>query len=196
MTQSFPRTSTVPIGSFFLERTSSRAMTGELLKEEEFLSLFEAARWAPSSYNTQPWKFLYAKRDSDNWPLFFDLLVPSNQEWTIKASCLVLILSRKHSEQGHKSFRTHSFDTGAAWMSLALEGFRRGLVVHGMSGFDYDKARQTLRIPEEFEIEAMIAIGKKAPKESLPAPLQAKEIPSQRKNLEEIMQEGPFIPLQ
>lgn len=186
------RHSTHKIHPLFLGRWSPRSMTGEALPKEELLSLFEAARWAPSSYNEQPWRFLFARRDTPEWELFYNLLVPFNQEWTRNAAALVVILSKKNFEKNGKPSKTHSFDTGAAWMSLALEGNARGLVTHGMEGFDYDKARRDLEIPENYQIEAMAAIGKPAPKEHLSEELQKREVPSLRRPLDEIIMEGKF----
>jgi len=181
-----------PIHPLILNRWSPRAMTGEGLAENEILSLFEAARWAPSSYNNQPWRFLYAKRDSNHWSKFFDLLVDFNKLWCEKAGLLGLIISHKIFEKNNKLSTTHSLDAGAAWENLALEGTSRGLVVHGMEGFDYQKARKSLNIPESYEILAMFAVGKKAPKETLSTELQKKEAPSPRKKISEFVFEGEF----
>lgn len=181
-----------PIQSIFVNRWSPRAMTGEEMSDEELMPLFEAARWAPSSYNGQPWRFLYAKRNTPEWDLFFGLLVEGNQSWTKKAAVLCVTISRKTFEHNNKPSVTHSHDTGAAWMSLALEGSTRGYVVHGMEGFDFAKARKVLEIPDDYQVEAMIAIGKRAPKETLPPEIQKREAPSQRKPLSEIIIKGKF----
>ena len=89
---------------------------------------------------------------------------------------------------------THSYDCGAAWENFALQGFQQGLVVHGMQGFDYDRARKELRIPDEFQVEAMAAVGRPGPKELLPEKLQARESPNDRRKLSESVFEGPFKP--
>lgn len=181
-----------PIHPLILNRWSPRALSGKELSEEELMSLFEAARWAPSSYNNQPWFFLYARKNSKYWKTFFDLLVDFNKSWVKNASVLILILSNKLFSYNHKPSRTHRFDTGAAWENMALQGSSIGLVVHGMEGFDYDRARKELNIPEEYDIEAMIAVGKKGKTEDLPKDLQKEESPSIRKNLNEIAKEGKF----
>jgi nitroreductase len=173
-------------------RWSPRSMTGEEIPEEDLLSLFEAARWAPSSYNNQPWRFIYAKRNTPEWSRLFDLMIDFNQGWTKNAAVLVVAISKNTFDHNGKPCRTHSYDTGAAWMSLALEGSSRGYVVHGMEGFDYERARQSLEIPEGYTVEAMAAIGKRAPKEKLPDDLQKREEPSDRRPLEEIMMLGKF----
>lgn len=181
-----------PIHPMILNRWSPRAMSGEELSDEELMPLFEAARWAPSSYNNQPWRFIYAKRNTGYWKPFFDLLVEANQAWCKNAAVLVIVVSHKTFEYNNKPSRTHSFDAGASWENLALEGTRRGLVVHAMQGFDYDRARAAAQVPEDFDVEAMVAIGKKGRKEDLPEKLRNAEFPNQRKPLREIVREGRF----
>src|SRR6266705_2322062 len=84
-----------PIESLFVRRWSPRAMSGEPITEKEMLTLFEAARWAPSTYNEQEWRFLYARRESEHWPVFFHLLMEANQAWCKNAAVLVVVLARK-----------------------------------------------------------------------------------------------------
>ena len=179
------------IDRLFLDRWSPRAMSGEAIPEEELVVLFEAARWAPSSANHQPWRMLYARRDTPHWPLFFDLLAEGNKGWCHAAAALVVFISRTVTDQG-KSLRTHSYDTGAAWENFALQGILRGLVVHGMGGFDYGRAKSTLAVPDDFEVEAMAAVGKPGRIEDLPEHQQAREKPSTRRPLAGTIYEGPF----
>lgn len=181
-----------PVEDIFLDRWSPRAMTGESISEEDLMVLFEAARWAPSSYNNQPWRFLYTRRDSEHWQTFFDLMVEFNQSWAKNAAALVLFISRTHFDFNGQPSVTHSFDTGAAWGNLALQGWLKGLVVHGMQGFDYERARTALNIPEGFAVEAMAAIGRPADPATLPEALRVKEAPSDRRKLEQTICEGPF----
>jgi nitroreductase len=183
-----------PIDSLFLDRWSPRAMSGEAITEEELFTLFEAARWAPSSYNNQPWRIVYARRDTPHWPLFFDLLVEFNQSWAKDAAALAVFVSKTTFDHNGEPAATHSFDTGAAWGNLALQGALKGLVVHGMQGFDYDKARTALNIPEGFKVEAMAVIGKPGRAEDLPEKLQQRETPSDRRKLNETVFEGPYRP--
>ncbi len=168
----------------FYTRWSPRAMKGKLTKKD-LLPLFEAARWAPSAFNVQPWRFIVAtgkKKDE-----FMDFLVDFNKEWCKNATALVVIISRNNSEYKNKPNPTHSFDTGAAWMSIALEGARRGFVVHGMSGFDYKKVKRVLKISNKFTIEAMFAVGRLGPKTVLPEAISKTETPNQRKKMSEIV---------
>jgi nitroreductase len=180
-----------PVERLFVDRWSPRAMSGEAIPNEELLTLFEAARWAPSSANNQPWRMLYAARNSSHWPLFFDLLVDSNKVWCVNAAALLVVVSKTTFENG-KPCRTHSYDSGAAWMSLALQGSLMGLVVHGMQGFDYDRAGIDLNLPEGFQVEAMAAIGRPGRVEDLPEELQARETPNERRPLTQSICEGPF----
>jgi nitroreductase len=111
---------------------SPRSMTGEELDEDIMMSLFEAAMWAPSSYNNQPWRFIYAKRNTRYWNKLFNLLAEPNKAWTKNAALLVVVVSRKNFEHNEKYSITHQY--GAAWENLALEASSRGLVTHGMQG--------------------------------------------------------------
>ena len=177
----------------FLNRWSPRAMSGESLDQQTLRTLFEAARWAPSSNNNQPWRFLFARRETDLWPSFVSLLNEGNRIWAVNAALLVVVISKTTFDSNDKPARTHSFDAGAAWENLALQGSLLGLVVHGMQGFDYDQARVGLKIPESFQVEAMLAIGRPGRKETLPEHLQEREFPSPRKPLAELVAEG-FYP--
>jgi len=181
-----------PVDELFLDRWSPRALSGEPVSEEDLLTLFEAARWAPSSYNNQPWRILYARRDTEHWPTFFGLLVEGNQAWAADAAALLVFVSKETFDFNGKPYPTHSFDTGAAWENLALQATLKGLVTHGMQGFDYERARAELRIPDGFRVEAMAAVGHPGDPARLPERLRAREVPSDRKPLSETICEGPF----
>ena len=181
-----------PVDDIFINRWSPRAMSGDAISREELMSLFEAARWAPSSYNNQPWRFLYALRNTPEWNLLFNLMGEFNQSWTKNAAALIVIVSKKNFDHNGQLSITHSFDTGAAWVSLALQGSMKGLVVHGMQGFDYEKAKSVLNIPDDHQVEAMAAVGKPGRKEDLPEAMRERETPSSRKSISEIVFEGKF----
>jgi nitroreductase len=181
-----------PIESIFIERWSPRAMTGQPLSDDMLNSVFEAARWAPSSYNEQPWKFLYARRDTSHFEKFFNLLTPGNQAWTGNAAVLLVVVSRKVFSRNNKPNPVHVFDAGSAWENMALQGARLGLVMHGMAGFDPAKARTELNVPDDYDIVAMIAIGHPGDPDKLPENLRSVEIPSGRKPVSEITSEGGF----
>lgn len=186
------RTAGYPIDNLFLDRYSPRALSGESISYDQLMSLFEAARWAPSSYNNQPWRFIYAMRNTAPWPILLDLLIDANKFWAKNAAVLIVIISHKLFEFNNKPSRTHSFDTGAAWENLALQATKMGLVAHGMEGFDYEEAETILQIPEEFQIEAMVAVGKHGDKNELPEELQKREEPNGRKPLGKLIFEGIY----
>ncbi len=167
-------------------------MSGEPLSELELLTLFEAARWAPSTYNEQEWRFLYARRDTSHWQSFFDLLMEANQAWCKNAAVLVVVLARKTFARNGKPNAVHLFDAGSAWENLALQATVMGLVAHGMAGFDFEKARATLRVPEEFAVAAMFALGRPGDPGQLPAALREVEQPTNRRPVRESICEGPF----
>jgi nitroreductase len=177
------------IDPIFLNRWSPRDLERNMDKKE-LKALFEAARWAPSSYNNQHWRFIYATPEDGEWNTFVDLLDDFNSQWAPEAYALVVIVSKKTFDFNGEEARTHSFDTGAAWQNLALEAARRELVAHGMQGFDYEEAREELGIPEEFEVEAMVAIGSPGDESELEEDLQIE--PNGRKPLDEIVSNGGF----
>lgn len=186
------RNPTHEINSLIINRWSPRSFVPEDISDKELFSLFEAARWAPSSSNSQPWRFIYAKRDSKNWNDLFNLLVDFNKQWCANASALVVVVSRKNFEHNGQPSITHQFDTGSAWENLAIQAVSQGLVTHAMAGFDFEKARKDLEVPVDYDVVAMIAIGKRGPKEKLSPELQTREIPNTRKPLSEIVMEGKF----
>ena len=159
------RTADHPIDPLFLDRWSPRAFIPEPLAEADLAILFEAARWAPSSGNAQPWRFLYATRDTPDWPLFLDLLNPGNRTWAADASVLLVAASKRtippKGDKPARANRSHSFDTGAACACLALQASRLGLHAHAMGGFDETRALRDLAVPDDYRLEAMIAVGRR-----------------------------------
>lgn len=185
------RKSDYPISHVFLDRWSPRAMSGEDLSDEELFTLFEAARWAPSSSNIQPWRFIYAKKGSENWSKFFGVLGEFNQLWCKNASVLVCLISKKTDNDG-KVNRNHMSDAGAAWENLALQGSMNGFVVHGMAGFDVEKARSEFNVLEDYEVVHMFAIGKPGKLSQIPDRMQKSEHPSSRNPITSFIFEGSF----
>jgi nitroreductase len=180
------------ISPILLNRWSPRAMSGESLQAADLMPLFEAARWAPSSYNGQPWRFVFATRDSEAWPSFLDVLVPGNREWAQHAGALIIVCSRKNFEHNGKPSITHSFDTGAANENLLIQGCVQGLVVHPMQGFDYDAARELIKLPDDHTVEAMVAVGRPGDVHNLPEAIREREVPSGRKPVSQIAFEDAF----
>ena len=184
-----------PIDPLFLERWSPRAFDASAMPQPDLLTIFEAARWAPSAFNGQPWRFLYAHRGSADWERFLGLLIPWNQAWAQSASVLVFVLSDSLTETkwgGTEVSHSHSFDSGAAWACMALQATRMGWSAHAMSGVEFDRARVELGVPERFRIEAAVAIGRIGDPATLPEKLRAREAPSGRKRVEEFAFEGGF----
>lgn len=176
----------------FPRRWSPRAMSGAPLEEEEILRLFEAARWAPSTFNEQEWRFVYARRDGPHWDTFFGLLAEANQKWCHQAGLIGCVLSHQVFARNGKPNPVNVFDSGLAYMSLALQGSEMGLVVHGLLGFDAEKARQQLKVPDDYNVNAMFVVGHPGDPDDLPEAYRERETPSGRKPVEEIAREGPF----
>jgi nitroreductase len=181
-----------PIEPLFVRRWSPRAMSGAPLPQDRLLRLFEAARWAPSSYNEQEWRFRYAHRGTAHWPLFFGLLAEANQVWCKDAAVLVVVAAKTTFTRNGSPNPVHAFDAGAAFENLCLQAAAMGLVAHGMAGFDRERARTELRMPADVAPQAMIAIGHPGSVASLPEKLRAIETPSGRKKVAEFAGEGPF----
>ncbi len=180
------------VDPLFPARWSSRSFSGESLRDGELRRLFEAARWAPSAFNNQSWRFIYAMRDTPSWGTLFQLLAESNRVWSERAAVLMVVVSKETFDHNGKLSRTHSFDSGAAWMCLALQASMTGLVAHCMQGFDYAAAGERLNVPEGFTVEAMIAVGRPGDGAELPESVLARETPNGRKPLDEIAFEGSF----
>jgi nitroreductase len=190
-----PRTPDHPIDPLFLERWSPRAFDESEIPEADLLTLFEAARWAPSAFNSQPWRFLYARRGEADWERFLDLLVPFNRSWAHSASALAYILSdtlpmTDKATGEPATSHTHSYDAGAAWACFALQATRLGYQAHGMSGVDFERAREELGVPERYRIEAAAAVGRVGDPATLPEKLRAREFPSGRKPVAEFVFRG------
>jgi nitroreductase len=192
------RQSEHPVHPQFVDRWSPRALTGEAIDEGTLFSILEAARWAPSAFNAQPWQFVYARRDTAAWEGFLDALLPFNQAWAKQAGALIFIVSDptplKPGTSETMDCTSHSFDTGAAWLSLALQANALGWHSHAMLGFDDAKARALIGAAPRLRIEAAVALGRQAPPDALPENLRARELPSARKPLSQIAFEGALPP--
>jgi nitroreductase len=181
-----------PINPLFADRWSPRAMSGESLDRAELMALFEAARWAPSSMNFQPWRMLYALPNTEQWPIFLELLFEGNRIWAQRAGALVVFISRTTFDRDGSACITHSYDTGAAWQNFALQAALSRLAVHGIQGFDYARARSVLKIPAEYAVDAMAVVGRPGDKSLLSPALQQREHPNDRRPLAETVCEGAF----
>ena len=191
-----PRTLDHPASKIFIERYSPRAFTGETMPDATLATFFEAARWAPSSYNSQPWRFLYAKKESADFPTFLGLLNEANQSWAKDASVILILVSKKTmrvpNNENEVPSRTHSLDAGSAWMSFALQASLSGWHAHGMVGVDYDRAKAELNVPDDHHVECAIAVGRQGDPSSLPERYRAGETPNARKPITETTIAGGF----
>ncbi|HEY9079581.1 nitroreductase family protein [Magnetovibrio sp.] len=194
------RTPAHPIDDIFVERWSPRAFDGQPMPHADLLSVLEAARWAPSAYNYQPWRFVYAHRDDPQWRAFVDLLVPFNAGWAQHASALVFVLSDTvmvdetsgGTSDGATPSRSHSFDAGAAWAQLALQATRLGYQARAMAGVDFDRAQERLGAPQRYRIEVAIALGRSTSPDHLDDALHKRDDEHQRRPVEELAFAGSF----
>jgi nitroreductase len=190
------RQSAHPIEPLLLERWSPRAFDGSAVNRNDIAAIFEAARWAPSAFNVQPWRFIYALRDDADWQRLLGLLIPFNASWVKNAGALIFICSdtlmAPKPDQPPQLSHSHSFDAGAAWALMALQATALGYRAHGMTGLLFDRCRSELEIPERFRLEAAVAIGKQGDKSVLPEALQAREVPSERKPLGDLVFHARF----
>jgi nitroreductase len=185
-----------PIEPLFLSRWSPRSFDASAMPEPHLLTILEAGRWAPSAFNVQPWRFLYAMRDSVHWSAFVSLLDPFNQNWATDASALVFLVSDTvmpgDENRPEKASRYNSFDAGAAWVQIALQASALGYAAHAMAGLVFERVPQVLELPDRFRLEIGIAIGRQAGAGRLPQELKTREVPSGRMPLEQIAFSGPF----
>jgi nitroreductase len=176
-----PRRADWDVDSMFLGRWSPRGFSSEPLSEREIQTLFEAARWAPSCYNEQPWLWVYATTPEQRGKLL-SCLVSKNQTWAAQAPLLMFVLARRNFRQTGKENRHAPFDAGASWMALALQARKLGLYAHAMAGFNQERAYETLGVSkEEFLIMAAVAVGRLGEAAGLPEDLRAMESPNSRK---------------
>lgn len=196
MTSTAPRQSEHPIEPAFLQRWSPRAFTAEPISRDALMRLFEAARWAPSGSNHQPWRFAYALRGTPAFEAYVDALVPFNAAWARHAAALVVVASAQRSvppgASELKSHPSHAFDTGAAWMQLALQARADGWATHAMGGFDHAKARAAVGASDDLVLHAVVAVGRQGAAGQLSADLQAREHPNGRQPVSAFVVEGAF----
>jgi nitroreductase len=183
-----------PVQDVIRNRWSPRAFSDKSVPAEVLRSLFEAARWAPSSNNEQPWAFLVAtKDDADNFEKSLGALVEFNANWAKKAPVLVIAVAALAFAKNKAPNRNAQYDVGAASLQLSLEATARGLVVHQMAGFDPETAREAYDVPEGWEPIAAMAIGYPGDASSLPEPYQSREkAPRTRKPIREFVMSGQW----
>lgn len=186
-----------PVDPVFIERWSARSFTGEAMPEEDLLTMFEAARWAHSASNRQPWRFTYAMRDDANFDDYVHFLDEGNRRWAHKAAAVAILLSQRRTKPADgsepRTIGTHSLDAGCALQSFTLQATMMGYIAHPMAGILPDRIREALGISDEdYKVEAGIAIGRLAPRDELPERYREREIKSQRRPLSETVFWGGF----
>lgn len=182
------------IHELLANRWSGRAYDADQsVSKEQVVSLLEAARWAPSCFGDQPWRYVVCNK-ADNlqaWQAAFDCLVPGNQGWAVNAPVLLLICADTLFGHNDKPNKWAAYDTGAATENLCLQATALGLMAHQMGGFDADKARATFNVPERYQILAMVTVGYEASVDSLSGEVKERELAARsRKPLEELFFNG------
>jgi nitroreductase len=158
--------------------------------------MLEAARWAPSSNNAQPWRFAVVLRQDPEWDALFATLNPNNQVWAAKASALVAVASSHlaikagSTEAVHNAM--HAFDSGAAWAYMAMQAHLMGWDLHGIGGFNKDAGAQVLKLPVEHTLHMLAAVGQRGDPSALPDALRERESPNARRSLRELVGRGSF----
>ncbi|HEY4652699.1 MAG TPA: nitroreductase family protein [Pontibacter sp.] len=183
----------IEVNKLIQNRWSPRAFDSRPVEPEKLAALFEAARWAPSAMNEQPWRFMYATKDNpEAYEKLLSTLADANKVWAQHAPVLILSVAKVNYSMGSpNAFAWH--DTGMATAKLALQATELGLHLHIMGGYSTDKAREVLGIPEGYEPVSMIALGYQGDADQLPEPLKARELaPRSRKPLQEIVFNGTW----
>jgi nitroreductase len=168
------------------KRWSPRSFSKERISRADIYHILEAARYAPSCFNEQPWRFLIADTEH-NLTKMRSILYEKNQIWANNAPVLVLICAEKTFAENGKDNYWHMFDAGTSWGFLSLEAHRMGLITHAMGGFSRKKTREAFQIPENLDIITVVAIGKMGDPSMLPEDLSKEEFPKMRKELEELL---------
>jgi nitroreductase len=187
-----PAPNDFPVHELIRERWSPRAFADKPISQNVLRSIFEAARWAPSSNNEQPWAYIVAPRDDkDGFQKILSVLVEFNAAWAKSANVLAIAVAELAFAKNNTPNRNAHYDTGAATALLSMEATAQGLAVHQMAGFDPEKARQVFGIPVGWEAIAVLAIGYPGDPVSLPQPLKDREMaPRTRKPIAEFVMAG------
>lgn len=168
------------------ERWSPRAFSDVKISRDDIYAIIEAAGLAPSCFNEQPWRFIIAD-NPESLEKMHGILTSSNREWASRAPVLILLLSYKKFADDGSNNRWNMFDTGTAWGFMSLEAKRRGLITHAMGGFSQKKAREIYDISEDYDVMAVVAVGRMGDINVLSPERQKKEFPQPRKSIEEII---------
>jgi len=177
-----------PISELITRRWSARAFSTKPVEKSKLLSVLEAARWAPSSRNEQPWRYIVFTNDNPEMLRKAQSVLKEINDYAKRAPILMCAITRKTYSEDGKPNRLHFHDLGAANENMFLESFNQGLIMHEMGGFDVQKAREVFNIPESYEVGIMIAIGYQDTHDVLPSRFREKAFsPRIRKPLSEIV---------
>lgn len=173
----------------FHSRWSPRSFSDREVSRADLAKVFEAARWAASSYNEQPWRFLVGMRNSTAYKKIFDSLMPVNQLWAVSAPVLILGATKTRFSHSDSPNRVALYDLGAAASYLTLQAAALGIATHQMAGFDVDAARKAFEIPDDYLLGAVIALGYQGEPAALPnEQFLAQEVaPRQRKSMKDFV---------
>lgn len=184
MTIQKPAITQQPIHEVIANRWSGRAYdANKQVTKDQVISLLEAARWAPSCFGDEPWRYVVCNK-ADNmqaWQAAFECLVPGNQGWAVNAQVLLLICADTVFRSNGKPNKWGPYDTGAATENLCLQATALGLMAHQMGGFDADKARTTFKVPERFVILPMVAVGYQAAPETFSDEVKERELAERKR---------------
>jgi nitroreductase len=191
---SSPRRPDHPVDAQFIDRWSPRAFGPETMDPAAILTILEAARWAPSASNRQPWRFVWSLRGEAGFDAVAAALVPNNRSWAAQAAALVVVASRMTamSPEGEVPNKTHAFDTGTAWGHLALQTHLMGYAAHAMGGFDPALLATAVMLPADHALHAVVALGRRSDPDTLPEKLREREAPNGRLPLGEVTRHGSF----
>jgi nitroreductase len=182
------------VDELFLKRWSPRSFKeGKEISNQDIKTIFEAARWAPSCYNDQPWRFLISENNEESFQDFFKLLVEGNQVWAKNSSRIGFVIAKNNFEMNGKPNSFNEFDAGSSWMSLVLQAEKLGISAHGMGGILKDEVYKKFNISkDDYTVICGFVLGYQDDPEKLPDDLKEREKPSSRKSLDEILSVGKF----
>ena len=183
-----PAVTTTEIHPLLARRWSPRSFSSQKVDPQTLKRIFEAARWAPSSFNDQPWRFIVGQKGDPTYSRIMETLVEFNQKWASTAPVLILAVGKTVSSKTGKPNSAFRYDTGQSIAYITFQAMHEGLFAHQMGGFDADKARQLFQIPEEYQPLTVTAIGYKEDPSQLEEDFRKMEVaPRQRIPLEEIV---------
>lgn len=171
-----------PVQQIIKDRWSARSFSDKQISEQELATIFEAASWAPSSMNEQPWMYVYATKGSPMFEGICQTLMPGNQPWAKNAAVLIASLARKNHSNNGTANKYHWYDTGSANQNLLLQAASMGILGHVMGGFSRTKAEELLQLPDDIELVCFIALGYVAPAEELEEPFRSRELTPRHRN--------------